>query len=89
MPSVSPAKGHRMASNRLVFAAMLGTLVWFADQPTVDGCNPLLEMFWNPGISNIPSWDGLVLLLSWVVTTLFCHFVLFAIQKFRDRDFKS
>jgi hypothetical protein len=78
-----------MASNRLVLAAMLGSLVWFADQPTVDGYHPLLEMLWNPGIRNIPSWDGLVLLLSWLVTTLFCHCVLFAIQKIRHRDYKS
>jgi hypothetical protein len=78
-----------IASNRLLWAAMFGSLVWFADQPTVDGYHPLLEMFWNPGIWNIPSWDGLVLLLSWWVTTLFCHFVLFAIQKVRHRDYKS
>jgi len=29
---------------------LAGTLVGFADQPTVAGYNPLLEMFWDPGI---------------------------------------
>jgi hypothetical protein len=48
---------RRLASNRLVWAALAGTLVWFADQPTVDGYNPLFEMFWNPGFYNIPNWD--------------------------------
>jgi len=75
----------RMGSNRLVLAALAGTLVWFADQPTVDGYNPLLEMFWDPGLWHIPSRDCVVLLLSWLVTTLFCHFVLFAFQKVRRR----
>ena len=76
---------HRIASNRLVWAALAGTLVWFADQPTMDGYNPLFEMFWNPGIFNIPNWDRGVLLLSWLMTTLFCHFLLFAFQKARQQ----
>jgi hypothetical protein len=76
-------------SNRLVLASLVGTLVWFADQPTVRGYNPLLEMFWNPGVWNIPSWDRTVLLLSWLLATLFWHFVLFAIQKIRQRDCQS
>jgi hypothetical protein len=76
---------HPIASNRLVWAALAGTLVWFADQPTVDGYNPLLEMFWNPGFSNLPNWDRAVLLWSWLITTLFCHFLLFAFQKVRQR----
>ena len=71
----------RIGHNRLVLAALAGTLVWFADQPTVAGYNPLLEMFWDPGILRIPAHDHLVLVLSWLVTTLFCHFVLFAFQK--------
>ena len=75
-----------MASNRLVLAAMLGSLVWFADQPTVAGYSPLLEMFWDPGIWSIPAHDNVVLVLSWLVTTLFCHFVLFAFQKARQRN---
>jgi len=79
--------GSRGEPNRLVLAAMLGTLVWFADQPTVEGYNPLLEMFWNPGVRHLPSWDALVLFLSWLVTTLFCHFVLFAIQRIRQRGY--
>ena len=45
---VSSAMTWRMTENRLVLAALAGTLVWFADQPTVDGYNPLLEMFWDP-----------------------------------------
>ena len=75
---------HRLASNRLVWAALAGTLVWFADQPTIDdGYNPLFEMFWNPGVFSMPYWDRAVLLLSWLTTTLFCHFLLFAFQKVR------
>jgi len=77
---------HRLASNRLVWAALAGTLVWFADQPTIDdGYNPLFEMFWNPGVFSMPYWDRAVLLLSWLTTTLFCHFLLFAFQKVRRR----
>jgi len=78
-------KGQAITSNRLVWAAMIGTLVWLAAQPTVGGYHPLLEMFWNPGLSNIPSWDGFVLLFSWLLTTLFGHFALFTIQKVRGR----
>ena len=63
----------------------VGTLVWFADQPTVRGYNPLLKMFWDPGFWRLPSWDCIVLLLSWLVTTIFAHFVLFAAQKVRQR----
>ena len=58
-----------------------GALVWFADQPTVGGYNPLLEMFWDPGFLRLPVRDGVVLLFSWLVTTLFCHLVLFAVQR--------
>src|SRR5579872_561041 len=80
------AAGRRqICKNRVVLAAMAGTLVWFADQPTVAGYNPLLEMFWDPGIWRTPAHDRLVLLLSWLVTTLFCHFLLFAFQKVRHR----
>ena len=78
-----------MSNNRLVLAALAGTLVWFADQPTVKGYNPLLEMFWDPGIFRAPTHDRIVLLLSWLVTTLFCHFVLFAFQRARQRDYKA
>lgn len=80
---------HPMASNRLVWAALVGTLVWFADQPTVHGYNPLFEMFWNPGLCNMPNWDRAVLLLSWLITTLFCHLVLFAFQKRRQQAIPS
>lgn len=79
----------RIARNRLVLAALAGTLVWLADQPTVDGYNPLLEMFWDPGIWRAPTHDCVVLLASWLVTTLFCHCVLFAFQRLRQRDYKS
>jgi hypothetical protein len=79
----------RIGQNRIVLAALAGTLVWFADQPTVTGYNPLLEMFWDPGISSMPAHDRAVLLVSWLVTTLFCHFVLFAFQKVRHRNYKS
>jgi hypothetical protein len=85
MDFVNGTKGRAMASNRLVWAGMAGTLVWLAEQPTVDGYHPLLEMFWNPGLCSIPSWDGFVLLFSWLVTTLFCHFAFFTIQKVRQR----
>jgi hypothetical protein len=78
-----------MGNNRLVLAALAGTMVWFADQPTVAGYNPLFEMFWDPGLWSTPAHDRLVLLLSWLVTTLFCHFLLFAFQKARQRDYKS
>jgi hypothetical protein len=77
---------HPIASNRLVWAALAGTLVWFADQPTVDGYNPLFEMFWDPGFCWIPNWDRGTLLLSWLITTLFCHFVLFAFQRCGNVD---
>ena len=70
----------RICKNRLVLAALAGTLAWFADQPTVTGYNPLLEMFWDPGIWRTPAHDRVVLLLSWLMTTLFCHFALFAFQ---------
>ena len=74
-----------VASNRLVWAALAGTLVWLADQPTVAGYNPLLEMFWDPGLGRLPAWDNSVLLFSWLATTLFCHFLLFTFQKLRAR----
>ena len=65
------------------------TLVWFADQPTVAGYNPLLEMFWDPGIWSTPAHDRVVLVLSWLVTTLFCHFILFAFQRVLQRNSTS
>jgi hypothetical protein len=76
---------RRLASNRLFVAACAGTLVWFADQPTVAGYNPLLEMFWDPGFFRLPLHDGVVLLFSWLVTTLFCHLVLFTVERARRR----
>ena len=79
---------RQLLSNRLVLAALLGTLVWFADQPTVRGYNPLLTMFWDPGVWKIPNWDRAVLLFSWALTTVFGHFVLFTIQKIRRRDYQ-
>jgi hypothetical protein len=80
---------QRICSNRFVWAALAGTLVWLADQPTVAGYNPLLEMFWDPGIWRTPAHDRIVLFLSWLVTTLFCHFVLFVFQKVRHQGTKS
>jgi hypothetical protein len=77
---------RRMLSNRLFLAALAGTLVWFADQPTVVGYNPLLEMFWDPGIYRLPPWDYMVLAFSWLLTTIFFHFVLFTWQKMRARN---
>jgi hypothetical protein len=74
----------RIGRNRLVWAGLAGTLVWFADQPTVAGYNPLLEMFWDPGLLRAPAHDRLVLLMSWLVTTLFCHFLLFAFERTRQ-----
>jgi hypothetical protein len=56
----------------LVLAALAGTLVWFADQPTVD-------------LEHICPHDRLVLVLSRLVTSLFCHFALFTFQKVRQR----
>ena len=85
MPVLTRVRMRKLISNRLVWAAAAGTLVWFADQPTVRGYNPLLKMFWDPGFWRLPSWDCIVLLLSWLVTTLFAHFVLFAAQKVRQR----
>jgi hypothetical protein len=76
----------RLRTNRLFLAGLAGTLVWLADQPTVDGYNPLLQMFWDPGLFHIPVHDDLVLLFSWFVTMLFCHLVLFAIWKIRHPD---
>ena len=80
---------RQILTNRLVLAAALGTLVWLADQPTVRGYNPLLEMFWDPGVWKIPTWDRAVLVFSWVLTTVFGHFVLFTIQKIRQRAYPS
>jgi hypothetical protein len=77
---------RRVASNRVVLGAIAATLVWFADQPTVQGYNPLLQMFWDPGIAHLPLHDYLVLFLSWLVTALFCHFVLFTVQRMRHRE---
>jgi len=74
-----------MFANPLVLAALAGMLVWLADQPTVPGYNPLLIMFWDPGVGHLPLWDFMVLLFSWLVTTLFCHFVLFTVQRLRRR----
>jgi hypothetical protein len=77
---------RQIASNRILLAGLAGTLVWWADQPTVRGYNPLLEMFWDPGIWHIPLWDHMVLFFSWLLTTLFCHFLLFTFQKARQRN---
>jgi len=79
------SRGKQIASNRLLLAAVAGALVWLADQPTVDGYNPLLEMFWDPGIWHMPMWDYAVMACSWLLTTLFCHFLMFAFQRARQR----
>ncbi len=76
-------KRLRRGSSRILLAALAGTLVWLADQPTVAGYHPLAEMFWNPGFWRIPIWDGAVLIFSWLVTALFCHFLLFTFEKIR------
>jgi hypothetical protein len=80
------ADQRRIYMNPLVSAALAGMLVWLADQPTVSGYNPLVTMFWDPGLENLPLWDFLVLLFSWFVTTLFFHFVLFTFQRVRRRS---
>lgn len=80
------ADQRRIYMNPLVIAALAGMLVWLADQPTVPGYNPLVAMFWDPGVGNMPLWDFLVLLFSWFITTLFFHFVLFTFQKVRGRS---
>jgi hypothetical protein len=77
------AANRRMFLNPLVIAAVVGMLVWLADQPTVPGYNPLLAMFWDPGVTRLPVWDSLVLLCSWILTTLFLHFLFFTVQKVR------
>jgi hypothetical protein len=89
-PSPAPPRSRlrrlrRLLTNRAVIAAAAGTLVWFADQPTVEGYNPLLEMFWDPGIFHMPSWDTMVMICSWSITTLFCHFMMFAIPRLLRR----
>jgi len=76
-------KRLRRGSTRLLLAALAGMLVWLADQPTVAGYHPLAEMFWNPGFWRIPLWDGAVLVCSWLVTAVFCHFLIFTIGKIR------
>ncbi len=80
---------RRLASNRLLFAGAVATLVWLADQPTVAGYHPLVEMFWDHSFWVRISRDHVVLLMSWLVTTLFCHFVLFTVQKVSQRAHKS
>jgi hypothetical protein len=72
-------------SNRLFWAGLAGVLVWLADQPTIAGYNPLIEMFWEPGLWKLPAWDAFVLLFSWLLTALFCHFILFSMQKMFHR----
>jgi hypothetical protein len=84
--SMRLAGKRRMFANPLAVAVLAGMLVWLADQPTIPGYNPLLAMFWDPGVGNLPLRDYLVLLLSWLVTTLFCHFVLFSVKKVRRRS---
>ena len=79
------SKTAKRKMNRFALAALVGLLVWLADQPTVSGYNPLLEMLWDPGVFQLPFRDCLVLGLSWFVTTLFTHFVLFSFQKIRSR----
>jgi hypothetical protein len=79
---------REILSNRFLLAALAGTLVWFADQPTVAGYNPLFEMLWDPGFWNMPPRDYVVLLMSWFVTTLFCHFLLFTLQRTPKRSYK-
>ena len=83
---IGPGGKRRLFANPLVAAILLGLLGWFADQPMVPGYNPLLAMFWNPGVGHLPLRDYLALLLSWLVATLFCHFVLFTVQKVRRRS---
>ena len=78
-----------MLSNRLFWAALAGILVWLADQPTVEGYHPLAQMFWEPGLLKLPAWDAFVLLFSWLLTALFCHFVLFTFQRVRQRGYKE
>jgi antibiotic biosynthesis monooxygenase (ABM) superfamily enzyme len=74
-----------MKINRLQVAAALAVLVWLADQPTVQGYNPLVQMLWNPGVLHLPAWDLMVLFCSWLLTTFFCHFALFTMQRARQR----
>jgi hypothetical protein len=78
-------RGVEVLSNRLFWAALAGILFWFADQPTVEGYNPLVQMLWEPGLWKLPTWDFFVLLFSWLVTALFCHFLLFTMQKLLHR----
>ena len=75
-----PTGKRRIIANPLVVAGLAGMLVRLADQPTVPGYNPLRTMFWNPGVGNLALRDYLVLLLSWLVTMWFCHFVLFTVH---------
>jgi hypothetical protein len=75
---------RRIISNRLMLAALGATLVWLADQPTVKGYNPLVEMVWDPGIRHLPLHDCAALGLSWAVTALFLHFVIFVVQRSRQ-----
>ncbi len=85
---MTAAHRQRLRTNRFLLAALAGTLVWFADQPTVNGYNPLFEMFWDPGLLHNPFHDDLVLLFSWFVTMLFCHFVLFVVWKIRRQHYR-
>jgi hypothetical protein len=49
MPMI-PAGKRRMFADPLVVAALVGMLVWLADQPTVPGYNPLRAMSRDPGV---------------------------------------
>jgi len=80
---------RRLASNRLLWAALAGSLVWLADQPTVAGYQPLLQMVWDPGIWQLPLRDYAALSLSWMAATLFCHLVFFSWQRARARNQRS
>lgn len=64
----------------------MGSLVWLADQPTVAGYQPLVQMFWDPGIGHLPLRDYAALSLSWLIATLFCHLIIFALQRARTRN---
>ena len=76
---------RRATANRLPWAAGVGSLVWLADQPTVAGYQPLAQMFWDPGIWRLPLHDYAALSLSWLTATLFCHLVIYALQRSRTR----
>ena len=70
---------------RLVAAGAGGMLFWLADQPSVDGYVPFAALLLTARFWQGPSLNHVVMLASWVLGTLCCHFLLFSLQRLLRR----